>query len=59
MIPTRDAPEIVDVAVKQHLRKLTKPTSIHGISSALRYSREVISQSLVRIATELVRKDVN
>jgi hypothetical protein len=59
MIPTRDAPEIVDVTVKQHLRKLNKPTSIHGIASALRYSREVISQSLVRIATESVRKDVN
>ena len=59
MIPTRDAPEIVDVAVKQHLRRIDKPTSIHGIASSLRYSREVIAQSLVRIATESARKNVN
>lgn len=59
MIPTRDAPEIVDITVIQYLRDAKKTPSIHGIASALRYSREVIAQSLVRIATEVARKNVN
>jgi|688.fasta_scaffold00184_57 hypothetical protein len=59
MIPTRDNPDIVDITVFQYLRKAKKTPSIHGIASALRYSREVIAQSLVRIATESARKNVN